>query len=142
MNKQQKTIVTKWAKALRSGEYKQGMRTLNKQDARSGQHLWCCLGVLCDLAVAEGVISPPTTVEYGAVLYGYGNKNVATRTKKVGFSTGLIPSDVVRWVGLQTADGTFHIPTGNTSLAAANDSGMNFESIADLIESKPEGLFY
>ncbi len=38
-----KEFKEKWLKALRSGEYKQGKRTLRKDD------LFCCLGVACDI---------------------------------------------------------------------------------------------
>jgi hypothetical protein len=137
MTKAQKTIVRRWAHALRSGAYPQGERTLHTQDARSGADSWCCLGVLCDLAVSDGVIPAPTTFEHGAKVYRYASKN------KKDMNSGTIPNDVLRWVGLQTHDGTFHTPNlGRTSLAALNDIGMTFESIATLIESKPEGLFY
>lgn len=43
-------IKTKWVAALRSGEYKQGTRQLSWGDGS-----FCCLGVLTDLAVKEGV---------------------------------------------------------------------------------------
>lgn len=39
-----KSIMTKWVKALRSGEYKQGFGYL----CNEGNH--CCLGVLCEIA--------------------------------------------------------------------------------------------
>ncbi len=40
-----KTLMKKWAKALRSGKYKQGRHSLrNKNDT------FCCLGVLCDIS--------------------------------------------------------------------------------------------
>lgn len=39
-----KELKDKWIKALRSGEYKQG-----KQLLRSGNNLYCCLGVLCEV---------------------------------------------------------------------------------------------
>ncbi|MGY3609896.1 MULTISPECIES: hypothetical protein [unclassified Bradyrhizobium] len=34
----------RWVEALRSGDYKQGRRVLRQDD------MYCCLGVLCDLA--------------------------------------------------------------------------------------------
>ncbi len=39
-----------WVKALRSGEYQQGKEHLRKD----GQY--CCLGVLCDLAIKAGLL--------------------------------------------------------------------------------------
>ena len=43
-------IQAEWVAALRSGEYKQGTGVL-----RSEANEFCCLGVLCDLAVKAGV---------------------------------------------------------------------------------------
>lgn len=48
-----KEIADKWIAALESGEYKQGQNVLRSDDG-----FYCCLGVLCELAVKEGVIKP------------------------------------------------------------------------------------
>ena len=142
MTKQQKAIVKKWAQALRSGNYEQGERTLHSKDARTGKEKWCCLGVLCDLAVKEGVIPAPTTFQVGEIRYNYRNKGKGFLPGCLPTSS-LLPTDVLRWAGLQRRDGGFHTPPEATSLAALNDDGVtSFESIAVLIESKPEGLFY
>ena len=42
-----KEIKAEWVKALRSGEYKQGGGALHR-----GDH-FCCLGVLCDIAIDD-----------------------------------------------------------------------------------------
>lgn len=42
-----------WVKALRSGEYKQGIGVLRSMDDH-----FCCLGVLCDVVNPEGWASP------------------------------------------------------------------------------------
>ena len=42
-------IKQRWVAALRSGHYKQGPSALRRDDR------FCCLGVLCDLAVQDGV---------------------------------------------------------------------------------------
>ena len=44
-----KNIMKRWVSALRSGEFKQGKGALEAK----GKH--CCLGVLCELALVEGV---------------------------------------------------------------------------------------
>lgn len=41
-------IKAKWLDALRSGKYKQGTHTLQKNNC------FCCLGVLCDIVEPEG----------------------------------------------------------------------------------------
>jgi hypothetical protein len=43
-------IKKKWVEALRSGEYEQG-----KDQLRSSDDEFCCLGVLCDVAHKEGL---------------------------------------------------------------------------------------
>lgn len=53
MNEEVKTL---WLEALRSGEYTQGEFRL-KTDLAAGEVQFCCLGVLCEIAVKEGVIS-------------------------------------------------------------------------------------
>jgi hypothetical protein len=57
-------IRARWVAALRSGEYAQG-RAMLRTD---GGEL-CCLGVLCELAVTDGVI-PPASVHDGDWYYG------------------------------------------------------------------------
>lgn len=48
-----KQVYTKWLAALRSGKYKQMQEKLRGQ-TDSGAVGFCCLGVLCDLAVKDG----------------------------------------------------------------------------------------
>ena len=45
-----KEIADKWIKALRSGQYKQGLNYLNENNTN-----FCCLGVLCEIALSEGL---------------------------------------------------------------------------------------
>jgi hypothetical protein len=47
-----KSIAMKWAKALRSGKYKQGRDLLRSHK----ENTYCCLGVLC--AIGEAPASP------------------------------------------------------------------------------------
>lgn len=49
-------VVRQWAEALESGEYAQTGGTLSE----AGK--FCCLGVLCELAVANGVIPAPEVI--------------------------------------------------------------------------------
>lgn len=43
--------------------------------------------------------------------------------------------------GLKTQLGHFNIDDVDTNLAYENDKGLSFSKIADIIESRPEGLF-
>ena len=45
----------RWVDALRSGQYQQGFGRLHKQ--LSNKSYFCCLGVLCEVAIKEGSIS-------------------------------------------------------------------------------------
>lgn len=113
-----------WTAALRSGEYTQGTNSL-----RSKNDEYCCLGVLCDLAVKEGVISDPTPL-YGAHgAYGYGREDAGA----------FVPAEVQKWVGLIKKNGGYD----NGSLILLNDGAerKNFSQIADVIDSAPDKLF-
>lgn len=108
-----------WVEALRSGEYKQGKGFLTIDGK------YCCLGVACELAVADGV---PVTVQKGFTTV-YDGTSV------------LLPESVQKWLGLSVDNGSY--VAGNhrqTDLAKRNDDGVKFARIADIIESEPKGL--
>lgn len=107
-------IALQWAAALRSGNYAQARGRL-----RTSHCHFCCLGVLCDLYDRNGWTSSLPRYKYG--------------------DTGkLPPSDVMEWAGMRTPDGHL-IPLGE-SLAVLNDRGLNFSTIADLIEMLSDEL--
>lgn len=54
-----------WIAKLRSGEYTQGTGSL-----RDSGNKYCCLGVLCEVAVEDGLIPEGTLIENGEY-YGY-----------------------------------------------------------------------
>jgi hypothetical protein len=100
-------IKAKWVAALRSGEYKQGTGSL-----RNSQNEYCCLGVLCEVAVEEGLIPPATLLGEGDY-YGY-NEHIS-----------FLPSSLSKGFNLhQTHD-----------LIRLNDEEKwSFANIADYIE--------
>lgn len=123
-------VQKKWVEALRSGKYAQTKERLCRMTPEGPA--FCCLGVLCDLYIQKhpgqagwddplhdrlGVYIP---LSLGGRVYG-----------------SALPAEVCTWAGVTCANGVH----GNTSLWAANDSGTDFQAIADLIESEPEGLF-
>ena len=119
----QEKVRRMWVRALRSGKYQKGTMKL-----RGADNTFCCLGVLCDLAVKQGVIPEPTLSKREGK-YSYAH------------STNFLPSVVKDWAGLKTTRGNMSANFG-TSLANVNDyKYTEFGPIADLIESKPEGLF-
>ncbi len=112
----------KWVEALRSGEFSQTQNTLRDQN------VYCCLGVGAELAVREGIIPPSTVDEIGVHCYD-GDR-------------GILTSTVWSWLGLLSPTGRYDSEEEDpTQLSQLNDLGASFETIADLIESEPEGLF-
>lgn len=109
----------KWIEELRSGKWKQHKGALTNED----RNAFCCLGVACELAVAEGVIPASEKGESG---YYH------------GLHVACLPDDVRDWLGL--ADNEGKCLDGRT-LSGHNDGGMSFNEIAGIIESEPPGLF-
>lgn len=113
-------IKAKWVEALRSGKYAQGMRCL--RDASTDTY--CCLGVLCEIAVEEGVIDEPV---FSPVCdaYSYGDPD-----RRDAY---LLPPAVFRWSGLGCPS---PVLDNNEPLSGLNDNGVSFEHIADRIEAE------
>jgi len=109
----------RWVEALRSGKYKQGKRALATECDGSVRH--CCLGVLCELAVADGVIAPPT-LNSGRRVYDT--------------EEAYLPPAVRVWCGVQSRTAIIY----GKSLAELNDSGITFGEISDAIEQNMEAL--
>lgn len=111
-----------WLEALRSGEYKQGTGYLRRGDK------FCCLGVLCNLAVEAGA----PKVEEDLLP----DKNVSTYSG----AESVLPSSVMEWAGLKDSDPTLVVGSGGASdyrpVSDFNDGGATFNMIADLIEAQ------
>lgn len=122
-------ILSEWADRLVSGRYPQGRQRLRRQ-AEDGDELFCCLGVLCEIAVEQGIIEAPTlrTQRDGAVVYVYGDSAIP--------STTALPWDVRRWANVsELGDLTYPGNVEADTLAGANDRGMSFARIAELIRA-------
>lgn len=141
-------VKEKWLAALRSGEYEQGIEYLHYRDGDS--EFYCCLGVLCDLAVQEGVVlaREVTAVDGGEdeiSCSGHG-----ALVEYAGVST--LPPGVVNdwayevlpdpndesWTVVRSEDDDPEYFWPRTySLAELNDEhGLSFQEIADLIEEQ------
>lgn len=139
-----KDVKQKWLAALRSGKYKQGALRLRASDS------YCCLGVLCDIAVKEGVIPEPTAhTNWRGEIYSYDYGD-----DEHGYINTTLPHSVSEWAGLteenpvvSTAllkgikvEGDYdeYVPFDQSeSLAEINDSGLvDFKKIADIIEAE------
>jgi len=122
-----------WLAALRSGDYVQGQNQLTElPDLESGPARHCCLGVLCELAVAAGVVSFVRDVQDHRTYDG----EVNYLPPSVHEWAGISRNPMIRDLETSEVDQTCLVP-----LAALNDgaSGLrqrSFTEIADLIEEQ------
>lgn len=126
-------IKARWVQALRSGQYNQGHGLLKRRESNH----YCCLGVLCDIAVQEGVaaiVENETSYQDG-VLYADLQGNVSKEA---------LPLGVAVWAGCshdpevtvirEKRDGRCYEEAENLTLL--NDEGSTFAEIADWIEEQ------
>ncbi len=114
-------VKDKWVDALESGAYVQGNGALRTTNENLSRDEYCCLGVLCDLAVAAGVIPEPVNDPSGGNWYRYGE------TREPCY----LPREVMTWAGLN--ERSPGLPDGvveGVSLADMNDKGCSFSEIA------------
>lgn len=116
-------VKRRWTEALRSGAYTQGESRLHA--VRHGQHYYCCLGVLCELAVEDGLV--------GARFAGFDPLMGDYRYGEARMSS-VLPVEVAEWAGLSQADPSIEIDGVPVRLSFLNDTGTAFARIADLIE--------
>jgi hypothetical protein len=127
-----KEIKEKWIAALESGDYEQGTVTLRTVDGR-----YCCLGVLCELAIEAGVKVEKSTDVVGRTWYNDG----------VNMEQSVPPPAVLMWAGLpinkpnpevsgyQVEDGDGIVTY--ESLAEINDyTNAGFAGIAKIIREE------
>jgi len=115
-------IKEQWIAALESGDYPQGRLELEN---KRGQ--FCCLGVLCDLAVKAGVIERflKFTGTEERVAYGLGDE--------VSYTS--LPPAVRNWAGIETTFLPDQIGScWSRSLEGLNDEGKTFYEIALVIK--------
>lgn len=126
-------ILDLWTTALRSGEFRQGRGKL-VTISPSGVARHCCLGVLCELAVREGVVE--RIVREDAL----GDKHVAFAVPGHVHDINYLPYAVQQWAGLSSRNprvGTeLDAYGGRPTLASSNDTGKTFAQIADIIETE------
>ena len=128
-----------WVDALRSGEYKQTQAHLkNKQG-------YCCLGVLCDIAVKNEVVKESTIDDDP----GY----ISSRNGIEYVENATLPVEVVEWAAVASSNPEVNYDSRRPScgdedcedcvgqneydLSELNDSlNLSFAEIADLIEEQ------
>jgi hypothetical protein len=107
-------IKEEWIKRLRSGNYEQGIGFLNKDDK------YCCLGVLCEIAVEEGILEK---IKYdNAFSYdGY---------------MGNLPVKVDKWCRF-SQNKKFYVGDDSYEIIDLNDTKkLSFLEIADVLEKQ------
>jgi hypothetical protein len=125
-----------WSGALRSGKYEQGTGWLNR-DGR-----YCCLGVLCELAVEAGIAERRTAGEFN--VSGYAALGLSSDYEG---EKATLPAVVANWAGLPSANPPVEYqaagePPRLVSLAELNDGTMTdvrkhaFDEIADFIDAQ------
>lgn len=125
-----------WLAALRGGGYNQAKGYLRRTYREGDAEGFCCLGILCEIAVQQGVIAEPVKGrdEYA---YTYGQPctcgtddlNDCAPTA----NTSVLPAEVAAWASI--GPGGFRGPD-KQSLAGLNDNGKPFAEIADIIEAE------
>jgi len=122
--------MAEWIKALRSGDYRQGEDYLHTSGT---EERFCCLGVACDLAVKEGVITARAAhPESGSGAWNYASDG----------EESFLPESVRSWLGLLSADPTVYLdePLEEFGPATACVTDLNdgerwtFDQIADALE--------
>lgn len=143
-------IKARWVAALRSGNYRQGKEKLARQMTRTMPMTHCCLGVLCELAVEDGIIE--------AMSHPYGTSG---QVRYFGgpdrWKATALPPAVAEWAGFEDERDSLRtdpklLSVSRTdyrsqpiqkpvSCSEANDGNTadeitphTFEQIADLIE--------
>lgn len=117
-------IKTRWLAALRDPAAKQGKGRLGRVNGER-----CCLGVLCDIAVQDGVIDlpiPNSIPERGKVASPTAGPSLVYGPN--GGYLDYLPREVVEWADADDVD--------QQSLGRRNDGGSSFAQIADWIEEK------
>jgi hypothetical protein len=129
-----------WVAALRSGDFLQTKNRLkvplrDNDGNPTGDMGYCCLGVMCEVAIANGLDGLRVKMiadRNGNPYYSYGvSLNLST-----SWSGGYPPDVVVAWYGLDSSIVVGRHPNGRSIFAVeANDElGWDFNKIADGIE--------
>jgi hypothetical protein len=112
MNKRIKKL---WVEALRSGQYKQARGRL-----RTEENGFCCLGVLCNLHAMEH----PKIARKQLLTCEYMGEDATP------------PVAVLKWAGLPLDAPDVAISGRHALLTEANDFGLSFHEIANIIEKQ------
>lgn len=116
-------IRDRWVEALRSGEYSQGYGEL----AIDGRY--CCLGVLCEIAVQDGIVTKENIGSTDFVRY-------RSTSNRLDSGRSILPEAVKEWAGLDSINPSATRNGRGGTLSRFNDNGASFQEIAFLIEEQ------
>lgn len=136
-----------WGARLRSGDYTQGrskLHTATRLLDGTEQHEFCCLGVLCEMAVEAGIVDRVDVSGTEEFVTSPEGRVFAYVPKEGQPNAGsayvhYAPPAVAKWAGLPFKDTNPYVLHGGarSSLADINDnSGRTFSQIADMIEKQ------
>lgn len=107
-----------WREALLSGQYKQGVAALSFKGL-NGSYTYCCLGVLCELALQQCVPLVKTERQAGSGAFiAYDGEE------------SYLPVAVQEWAGLPQHPRN---AAGDESLSVLNDTLLDFDQIAGVL---------
>lgn len=124
-----------WLERLESGKEKQGHGALKKvyptKNGKVRKVRHCCLGVLCEIGVEQGIISQTEIDLLGLDLDDYDDDDGIV----VPFdsSDSFLPNAVADWAGIERADGSGDYYTQHT-LADINDESLSFKKVIKYIK--------
>lgn len=139
-------VKTAWTTALRSGDYRQISNKLSSRHSDPHNFGFCCLGVLCELAVDEGK-TQVRGIEGAETQYGDYDSSNWPAGYVPRWASGSLPPSVQQWSGLGSPNPmlAYYDPSDvscdeegivRCSLSDLNDrEGKTFSEIADIIDA-------
>lgn len=110
-----RVIKQQWLEALLSEEYQQGQCELRNADDE-----YCCLGVLLDLAIKEGVVEDWQFDDEGSYTVDPGRELVWNI---------YLPQVVVDWAGLPNGDP--NVTNEDVAKRIPNETAIDFEAVTN-----------
>lgn len=112
----------RWINALRSRRYKKGTGALHTLGSSRNEDTFCCLGVLAQLAVEDGVMKPKIDKDAEVARYGTADHDGT-----------FLPAKICKWAGIprHSVSATNDI---QYLLADQNDHCDSFDDVIPLIE--------
>lgn len=119
-----------WTQALKSGQYNQTTSRLGV--IQDGEASYCCLGIACEVAIANGL-----DIDRNVNLFGVEGVDEGDGSIVYDNEPSVLPKAVQDWFGFRETNPMIHLPEDerNMSLAECNDAlNMSFEQIAKVVE--------